>query len=167
VPGCVDPGKGILLVRRGTKSERNLLVWKWMSGPPTSKADFGDPLATDDYTLCLYDGAAGPVAELTAPAGGTCVSRPCWNSIAPGYRYRDGARTPDGLLKVLLREDPVGGRAKIIVKGKGELLRLPLVSTYASPVTFQLRRKTGGCWQTIHTAPFRRPGPDLFRDDTG
>jgi hypothetical protein len=48
------------------------------------RAEFGDPLTTDAYTLCLYDGT-GLLAGLTADAGGSCTGKPCWRSRTNGF----------------------------------------------------------------------------------
>jgi hypothetical protein len=50
---------------RGTK-----FVWRWINGPSTSTADFGDPASTADYALCIYVGDSSELTpEVNIPAG--------------------------------------------------------------------------------------------------
>ena len=68
-----------------------------------------------------------------------------------GYKYIDRDRTPDGILKTLLKSG-VTGKARITVKGKGENLPFPAgFLPMATPVKVQLQNDTPGtCWQTTH-----------------
>jgi hypothetical protein len=117
--------------------------WKW-KGQATALGDFGDPLNTTGYALCIYQGAT-PKPAARAPAGGTCGTKPCWKALGTkGYGYKDGDLTPDGLLKVTLKAGGTG-QAQVSVKGKGANLPdgvLPLTT----PVTVQLQATTGQCW---------------------
>src|SRR5262245_26400907 len=57
------------------------LAWKWLKGEETLDTDLGDPVATTNYTFCIYDTTAGaPALELEAvvPPGGTCDGKECW-----------------------------------------------------------------------------------------
>jgi hypothetical protein len=47
-----------------------------------SKA-LGDPLGTDAYALCVYDASENLLLQMTAPAGGTCGTKPCWKQLGP------------------------------------------------------------------------------------
>jgi hypothetical protein len=118
----------------------------------TEKTDFGDPVMTDDYALCIYD-ATGLLASMTAPAGGTCARTDCWTDKPTGFLYKDKDLTPDGLSQILLKQGE-DGKAKIIVKGKGLDLPMPDLSQLHSPVTVQLRRANGGeCWGAVYSFP--------------
>jgi len=125
-------------------------VWKFVKGEATTVADFGDPTLTDDYTLCVFDDGA-EVFRASIPAGGTCGTAPCWRAMSTGYKYIDRDRTPDGVLKTLLKAG-ASGKTKIIVKGKGENLPFPLAFLpMQTPVKVQLQNDTPGtCWQTTH-----------------
>ena len=71
-------------------SDKDKLAWSWSKGEATNKADFGNPLATDDYVLCLYeDGAL--VQSFDVPAGGICGSKSCWKESSKGFSYKDCA----------------------------------------------------------------------------
>ena len=45
------------------------MLWKWVYGAATSKADFGDPLSSTSYELCVFDGAGHTIARAGAPPG--------------------------------------------------------------------------------------------------
>ncbi|MCC6765886.1 MAG: hypothetical protein IT293_14610 [Deltaproteobacteria bacterium] len=145
-------GKAFLAITDKTPDEKDQLQWKWSAGSATSKADFGDPVTTDDYVLCLYDGT-GLLATLTAPAGDVCPTKPCWAEKPKGYQYKDKAATPSGITQLQLSEG-AAGKAKIQVKGKG--LDLPDVdlSTLTSPLTVQLKPASGGvCFGATYSFP--------------
>lgn len=126
----------------------DLFVWKLVRGSATSLADLGDPTTSTDYALCLYDAGAAPVTQIDAPAGGTCGIKPCWTAAgSKGFRYKDRDRTPDGLLKLVLRSGDEG-KAKAIAKAKGENLPALPALPLALPVRVQLHADDGACWDT-------------------
>jgi hypothetical protein len=165
--GCRTPvtsQKASLSLRDRTPDAKDQLVWKWLAGAATAKADFGNPLATS-YQLCVYDAGSHTIAQASAPPGGTCGRRPCWRESASGFKYRSNDRTPDGhpqsSVKLSLREG-AAGKAKIVLQGRGVHLGLdPLPAT--QPVTVQL--KNGDvCWEAIYGAPARKNEPGGFKD---
>jgi hypothetical protein len=136
-------------VKEGPTDARDLLVWRWITGEATTLSEFGDPMTSESFALCLYEGA-GPAAERRvtsqAPAGGTCAGQPCWKLAGTtGYRYIDRERTPTGLLKLLLKEGD-DGRARVVAKAKGGNLTLPPLPL-ALPVRVQLQSTSGTCWE--------------------
>jgi cysteine-rich repeat protein len=151
--GCrtpVVPGGAQLKIKK-----KDLLVWKWGKGAATDVPDFGDPLTAASYLLCLYDSSGGtqPLRAFAAPAGGSCLGRPCWAVTGTsGFKYLDKQRTPDGLLKTQLKAG-IAGKAKANVKGKGALLALPALPL-VPPVTAQLvNDDTGVCWSATFSTP--------------
>jgi hypothetical protein len=93
-------------------------------------------------------------------AGGICGTKPCWKPLgnppgAKGQRYKNKARTPHGILKMVLKPG-IEGKSKVVVKGgQGSVfsggpgvppLPLPL------PVTVQLQNRSGECWQATYDA---------------
>jgi hypothetical protein len=115
--------------------------------------EFGSPLATDNYTLCIYDNNA-LVGSSTAEAGGTCGSHPCWEDQPDGYQFKDGDADSFGALKVQLRAG-ADGEAKIQFRGKGSDLSMPAVGSLSGPIDVQLFKSSGGvCWGATYSAPF-------------
>lgn len=114
-------------------------------------ADFGSPLTTTDYLICVYDGT-GVRLEAVAPGGGTCSGRPCWKGRSTGYQYRDKELTPDGLFNIRLRAGDAGF-AQVGVLAKGPNLGLP-APPFTTPVTVQLIRSDGdACWSAVMSEP--------------
>ncbi len=162
--GCrlpATPQKALLLLTKKVPDSKNRLTWKWVKGDVTAKADFGTPLTTDDYALCLYDGA-GLASTALAPAGGDCAGMPCWSDQPKGFRYDDDDLTPNGVAQIQLKEGLESGKAQVVVKGKGTLLALPELSALSSPVVARLANlATGECWQASYSFP-----PVLLNDAT-
>lgn len=143
--------------------EKDQLQWKWAAGAATSKGEFGNPVTTDQYALCLYD-ATGLLATLTAPAGGTCGTKACWADKPKGWQYKDEEASPSGITQFQLSAG-LDGKAKIQVKGKG--LNLPDLdlSMRASPVTVQLQPGSGGvCFGATYSAPALKNDGVQFKD---
>ena len=147
-------GRSLVLLKDQTPDALDTLLWKWTGAVATAKADFGDPVATTNYQLCLYDqSGATPTLRLAsnAPAGGTCGARPCWTGTTTGFVYADPALTPDGLATISARGAGAGA-AKLLIKGKGTnlpLSGLPL----GPPVRVQLSAGSGVCWEAVYTTP--------------
>ena len=163
--------KSPLLLKDRDADKSDLMNWKWAKGAATLKEDFGAPLTSTNYVLCVYDRSGGtPTLKLAAeiPAGGTCDSgRPCWKETARGFKYTNKAATPDGIVSLTLKEG-FEGSAQITLKSKGvnvPMPTLPLAQDLA--VTVQLK-KDGGlgfiCWDADYAAPALRNEEGEFRD---
>jgi len=174
--GCRRPvlsGKAKLLLKDRTAGadKADLVLWRWSRGARTDAADFGDPGATDQYAVCIYDATGSSLLFVAnAPAGGACGTKPCWKALgkppaSKGFRYRDKERTPDGLLKVRLKPG-ADGKAKIILKGKGENLSVSPQGLPALPlplpVTVQLQAGNGECWGATYSTALVN-GPTTFK----
>ncbi len=148
--GSTTPLKTKLQMRDRTPDSGDLFSWKWLRGDETQTSEFGDPVTTDDFALCIFDGA-NLVLQLDAPAGGTCGGKPCWKPISiKGFTYKDKERTPDGIDKLLLKAG-LAGKAKALVKGKADNLpALPL--PLSLPAVVQLQSESGGCWESTFSA---------------
>jgi hypothetical protein len=144
--------KARLALRNSSDDRKDKLQWKWTMGSVTPKMDYGNPLGSDDYVLCLYDGS-GLLVTAVAPASGLCAGKPCWKEQAGGFIYKDKELTPNGLAQLRVREG-LDGKAKIGVKGRGALLALPDLITLTSPLTVQVHH-TGGalCWGATYSFP--------------
>jgi cysteine-rich repeat protein len=140
--------KGLLLIKDKPKDEADLVKWNWIKGEET--LDFGDPLDTDEYDLCIYhdDGSQPLLFGARAPAGGTCDGKPCWVTKDNGTsKYLNKAGTPSGMRKVVLVPG-ADGKAKILTLGKGIELTLPSLPL-PLPALAQLQRiGQPDCWET-------------------
>lgn len=162
----VRAGKALLSVKDETVDLNDKLTWKWLAGAATSVDDFGDPLSTTSYQLCVYDGAGDTIARASAPAGGVCDGRPCWTSKGAKRSYRSRERGPNGRprssLKLTLAAG-ADGKAKILAKARGSHLGLdPL--PWAQPVRVQLVNGEGECWEASYAAPATKNGVGKFVD---
>ena len=159
---CRVPAVGakakILLKDHATDDGKDLLVWKWLKGAATTKDEFGDPVNSHTYELCLYD-ATGLIGSGTAEAGAE------WKETGKGFKFKDSGLDPDGLQKVLLKEG-ADEKAKIVVKGKGLNLDMPNLSILASPLTVQLKRSGSSvCWGAVFSfPPATKNEADQFKD---
>lgn len=181
--GCratILPGKSKLLVRNdGTDPEDLVINWKLVRAEATAAADFGDPVTSDDLFFCLYDdtgGSAGGalVTEAALPAGGLCAGKPCWKGLgkpagAKGFKYKDKERTPNGVLKAVLKAGDEG-KAKIVFKaGRGNLATGPAGGPPAVPIVGSLTAQlhapaTGTCWgATFDAATAKRNSAGIFQ----
>ncbi len=145
------PRKSALLFKDKTPDKGDQVTFKWIKGEATSTTDFGDPLTTDGYALCVFDAADNLAFKSTAPAGGVCGSKPCWKALGvSGFAYKDSVRTPDGADKITLKAG-LPGKAKAQFKGKGEELD-PFGLPLSLPLTVQLQSGNGECWQSSFSA---------------
>ena len=158
--GCrtpTAPRAGLLTLRHGRSSAANLLRWRSQFGSATALGDFGFPLATTDYRLCVYN-PGGLVLDLAVPAGGTCNGRPCWTLGNHTFRYRNGTGAGSAGLDVILRAGS-NKKATVTFSARGPSLTVPALP-FALPGTVQLRADNGICWSTSHASA----GIDTARD---
>ena len=138
------------------------LKWKWLGGN-ADLDDFGDPLATTGYALCLYDDGT-LVAQYGVGAGGGCDGAWCWTESSSGFRYKQRGGNADGIQLVRLKAS--SGTGKLAVTGKGANLAplLPLVQS--SSVVVQLIKGGGeeGCWTSAFEAPAAASTAAQFQD---
>src|SRR5262249_36501260 len=116
-----DRTKSSLLVRDRTPDTGDVLAWKWLKGDSTVD-EFGAGGVPSDEALCIWGGDDRLLYRGVASAAATCGTASCWKPLGvKGYRYKNSAGTPSGITSLLLSAG-VGGRAKIVLKGKGALL---------------------------------------------
>ena len=137
------------------------LQWKWNRGATTPKADFGNPAIGTSYQVCVYDGSTLRMS-LPLPAGGACAGRPCWKENGSGFQYSDKSNLR-GVSRLTLKSGAVPGKAKILLKGRGENLAMPPLPI-AEPVTVQIRNSAGVCWDAVFSAPSIRNQADQYKD---
>ncbi len=170
--GCRTPAvgqKALLSLKDKSPDDKDLFGWKWLKGSSTTIGDFGDPLSTDTYELCIYDGGSNLIMHATAPAGGLCNAanpKPCWSANANGFKYVDKDLTPLGVQKIILKAG-ADQAAKILVKGKGANLDMPAIFPLVQPITVQLTNSSGICWEAGYSAPASKNTvgpPGQFKD---
>ena len=162
VPGV--PGKGALIMKDKPGLAGDRFTWRWANGAATTKADFGDPLTTTDYALCVYDGASTLVTEAHANAAAHCNGNPCWKESTTGFKFREavGGASPHSL-RLTLKEG-AAGLAKITVSGKGGINPAIPPLPVTQPVDVQLVNGAGTCWQSTYSAPASRDDSTQFHD---
>jgi len=102
------------------------------------------------------------VASAAAPAGGTCAGRPCWALKSSGFRYGQKEMTPNGLTAIDVRSG-AAGKARMVLKGKGEPLGLPALPIASLPLTVQLANGVGTCWSAVFAGDIRQNDGDGFK----
>jgi hypothetical protein len=181
VDSCLRPmaaGKGFLMLKTTLPDSRDRLTWRWRKGAETDFSDFGDPLATTTYAICVY---ADDVLVVSAkvPPGGTCArGKPCWKqtgstTVPTGYRYSDRDLANDGVIRIVLRAGSAG-QARVIFQAKGATIgqapgSQPLPADFGDtgltpPVVVQVKNNAGACWAAVYSAPAAKNRSDLFRD---
>jgi len=158
--GCVQPsiaGKSSLSIKNVAGDAGDALQWKWQRGPSAAP---GDPIATDDYTFCLYD-ESGLVFQARMPAGGLCRNGGCWDVGPGGVKYKDPDRTPEGIGGLAIATTG-SGQGKVSLKGRGPNLQPP-TTPLALPIRAQLQGEHGVCWETtFDTAGVKRNAAGRF-----
>jgi glucose/arabinose dehydrogenase len=155
-------GKAKILMKNKSDNEKDFLLWKWLKGAATNASEFGNPVTTHSYELCLYDGN-GLVTSASAPADASCEGGSCWRQTGSGFKYRDSQQTPDGLQTIQLLAG-ADERARIVVRGKGGQLALPNLTALLSPLTVQLvQNGSSVCWSATYSFP-PNSDPETFTD---
>lgn len=162
--GCKKPfvpGKSTLQILNNSVDAKDALKWKWLRGARTTLADYGTPLTTTSYQVCLYD-QTGLRMEVTNPAGGTCAGKPCWKPTGlTGFKYSDKDLTPDGGYKMSLKEGAVE-KAKILFSGRGANLHVPDLSSLQLPILVQIQNSNGVCWEASFSGPPKKQTATQF-----
>lgn len=161
--GCWAPdgaGAASLQVTNATGSSGDSVLWKSSTSLPSSPS----PGA---YSLCLYDGSGALLFGSTAPGGGLCDGSPCWRPMGTsGLKYKNRARTPDGIDSILMKGSS-DGRLRIVLRAKGANLsnRSPALPMppLALPLQLQFQQAGGACWEAGYTgARVMRNGAGRF-----
>jgi glucose/arabinose dehydrogenase len=144
--GCIGTSKAKLKLKNPGDASKNKLLWKWQNGPALGQSDFGNPIASTSYTLCIYGGTSNADISAGIPSSSTL-----WKTISTtGYKFKDSAAAPDGIFKALLKGGDAG-KSKLLIKGKGanlDLSGMPLNA--ASEVTVQLLRSDDAeCFESV------------------
>jgi cysteine-rich repeat protein len=162
--GCRAPvlsGKASFQVTDKSPDSKDRLQWKWLKGAATTVAEFGAPLTTTDYVLCIYDNGAF-LGKTRIPAGGDCLGKPCWKAKSTGFQYKDKGLDPDGISQLDLKAG-VDGKAKIQIKGSRDNLPT-LTPAFTLPMRVQLRNSSGTCWEATYSAPAIKNVAGSYKD---
>lgn len=143
----VVAAKALLVLKDNANDDgKDLLLWKWLKGASTDKLEFGNPVTTQGYELCIYD-STGLVANASIPAGSA------WRETGSGFKYRDASGAAEGIQTIILKAG-ADQKAKIIVRGKGAGLDMPNLGLLTSPLTVQLKRAgSPTCWGAVYSFP--------------
>ena len=164
IQGCRQPSrsqKSQLTLKDRTPDSGDHLVWKWNFGTATTMADYGDPLASTNYELCVFDANGRTIGRAGAPPGRG------WRRSSTQFTYRSADHPVSGKgssFKLRLRQGPTG-RARIVAQGNGVALDLqPLPAT--QPLTVQIKNNDDPpqCWEATYSAPARRNAAGQFSD---
>jgi hypothetical protein len=148
--GCRQPftphRSSLAFKQTGHTDPDDIYTWRWQAGSATTVADFGDPLATTDYVLCIYDQSARPQPVV----GNVAPAATGWTALATGYKryYR-----PTRSLRQLVLHAGTDGKAKILAHGDSDTVQQLL--PFVAPVVVQLQASTGACWETDLPTPKR------------
>jgi cysteine-rich repeat protein len=163
--GCRLPflhGKASLqILKKG--GVKDMIKWKWLKGERTDYDEWGTPLSTTNYQVCIYD-STGLRFEITNPGGGNCAGKPCWKAGTKGYQYKDRDATPDGGYQLKLNQGALT-KAQIQFTGKGTALGLPAdLTSLSPPLTVQIQNSAGLCWEAVYSSPPTTQSPIKFSD---
>ena len=75
-----------------------------------------------------------------------------------------GLLTPDGVVALSLKASLAAGKARVLLKAKGEHLAVPPLADVAPPVTVQLHTATGTCFEAVYSAPFGKHDARTLQD---
>ena len=139
-PSCKAPAVAGA-ARLAVNTRAGTLRWKWVKGQATALAAFGDPVHTDEYTLCLVDESGATPSTLFPDV---ILPGTSWRTRAErGFTYRNTLGMGSyGVTRATLKPG-AEGTAKIAVSTYDgpNLPALPL----ALPFTVQLYGH-GECW---------------------
>ncbi len=143
---------GLFQLLDATPGEPNAgdkLTWRWWRGSATEKQEFGDPLSTTSYDLCVFDATAGTpelVMSEHVAAAATCGSKSCWKSAKTSFTYTD-RKLQNGPISSLYLKAGADATARITLKGKGTKLGMPTLPFHEQDaVTVQLSNGAA-CWE--------------------
>ncbi len=142
VAGCTSSSTGSVRYSMPAAAGKRSLQWKWDHGTVLS---FGEPRATTEIALCLYDANGRRVATGTRPDADLWTVRG-----DSGFRFKDKDAAPSGIRSLQLAAG--SGAARIGLKARGAAF--PEISAaLVAPVTVQLvGSDTAECQQSVFTA---------------
>jgi len=158
--GCKLPavaGRSFLRIKNRIPDDGDRLVWRWTDGSATTKAEFGDPVASA-HALCVYDEAGG-VPKLVVAASLPTGAK--WREMDDGYKYRNLSRKADGINIVRLREGP-DAKSGIVLKGKKGGLNLGPATPFHQDTRIRVQLVgESECWEAIYSTNFANNGTNF------
>jgi len=138
---CTSSSSGSMRLSMPASAAKRSLQWKWDHGTVVS---FGEPAATTELALCIYDASGRLLATGVRPDADLWTDRG-----DAGLRFKDKDAAPSGIRSMQL----VAGNlsARIALKARGAAL--PEITTaLVPPVTVQLvGSDTAECQQSVFT----------------
>ena len=179
LPGCrlpVESAKSSIEIIDRERIGGLKFKWRWRRGADTDVAEFGDPLMTTSYQLCVYD-QDKLLTGATAPAGGFCSvthPKPCWRRRGSnGFRYRDVPQSilPSGISNLDLKAGR-DGKAEVKLRATGGLfefpsnggLGLPDLAAIQQPLRIQVQNSAGLCFETVFSGQPTRQDANRFEN---
>jgi hypothetical protein len=128
VSGCQDVPSAKLTFKGKARGREKLSLTLKKFAAPTTRADFGDPVAGDTrYEICLYDEAGALAGGLgVARAGDACgpKQKPCWKAKgAAGWAYKNAEASPSGVRSMQLVAG-AAGKGKLTLKAANSAKKL-------------------------------------------
>lgn len=145
-------GKSTFALKDKPDDTKDTFAWTWAKGSVTVRSEFGDPMTTTYYDLCVYDASSTLVMTARVPPGGFCGAKACWKPTKRGFTYASKLFVPDGVQQLVLADGALAGKAKIVAKGKGVNVDIPVLPL-AVPVRVQLKSTAGMCWEARYSIP--------------
>ena len=144
-----------IAIRRAGDPGKRSLKWQWRKGAATLLSDFGDPMTSDPYELCVYH--QGQLVAWTPVApGGTCQGKPCWRSTTNKITFRNRDTATQAAARIDLKSG-VAGKSAVAFSAAGPHLFMPDLATLVGPVDVQLQSYGSGvCWGASFPPPFDR-----------
>lgn len=143
--GCRVGKHGALIVRNSRKSSEGEVEWRFEKGPILSASDFGDPLTTSSYVMCVYDDEVLVGETRVEPS----ASR--WHRVGNqrGYHYKNKSARA-GEVSSLRLDGRVEGGSMVAVDAN--LLITPAsdeaIFNARTEVLLQLLVSSGGCFES-------------------
>jgi len=162
--GCATSNRAQIRLQESANPAARRLEWRWTRGV-ASLAQFGDPLQSTSFSLCIYDDAA-LVGMVRVMPGGRCGRDDCWREKrGRGFAYANKDANDMGI--ALLDLTAGNGSADLHLKAKGRQLALPLPMSPNGTVTVQLvKNRSAGleCWTSRFRQPARHSTQHRFDD---
>jgi hypothetical protein len=146
---CRVAGRSSLSIKKGKTSSKDQLVWTWTKGQSTTPAEFGDPINSNGYALCLYvGGTSAPLGSVAVPPDAVK-----WRALSgKGYQYTDKGGVSAGVRRLVLKGSDAN-KSKVLVQGKGERLPDPTLGSLPLPITARLVGAPADlCFEAVYDA---------------